>query len=161
MSWLYFQINLLLVLTLAGKGKRCVQFFVIFVVFRFQATLQAELEKETARFQKKFLQETVSETINFQRNLSWNIMTSQCLYPNVVRSHCWWIFTAVPKRKIWGSLRFLLLHTRSIYDVGDMFTVSIQMSNKYEFFYLMKKFSWVSFQVDPNTVKTRNQEPGF
>ena len=99
MSWLYFQINLLLMLTLAEKVKRCVQFFVIFVVFRFQATLQAELEKETARFQKKFLQETVSETINFERNLSWNIMTSQCLYPNTVRSHCWWIFTAVPKRK--------------------------------------------------------------
>ena len=44
------------------------------------------------------------------------------------------------KEKTWGSLRFLLLHTRSIYDVGDMFTVSIQMSNKYEFFYLEKIF---------------------
>ena len=75
-------------LTLAGKSKVMLQSFVIFVVFRFQATLQAELEKETARFQKKFLQETVSETMNFERNLSCKIMTSQCLYPDIVRSHC-------------------------------------------------------------------------
>lgn len=55
------------------------------------------------------------------------------------------------KGKKRGSLRFLLWHTRSVYDVGDMFTVSNQISNKREFFYLAKLFL-VSFHVDPNTI---------
>lgn len=108
------------------------------------------MEKETARFQKKFLQETVSETMNFERNLSWKIMTmfipKHCPVALVMDFYC-----CTKKEKKRGSLRFLLWHTRSVYDVGDMFTVSNQISNKREFFYLAKLFL-VSFHVDSNTI---------
>ena len=103
-------------LTLAGERKAMCTILCYLCCFSFQTALRAELVKETAKFQKKFLQEAVSETMNFQRDLSWRIMTCHGLYPNIVRSHCGWIFTAAPKRK---KMRVIEISTFAhVFNIG-------------------------------------------